>query len=159
MMIRRLSMLAITGTLLWTIGCDKPGVAEQQRETNAAQENAERQNGATREAASAQAEKEQKVAAAQAEFDKTREDYRHERQKDLDDLDVKIADVGAKAKTATGAAKSRLDQSLPALRSQRAAFSADLRSSEAAPPATWDADKARLDKEYDSLKAAIDKAR
>jgi len=159
MMIRRLATLAVAGTLLWSIGCDKqPGVTEQQKENKAAQDNAEMQNNAAREAAKAQAEADKKVVAAQADFDKTRENYRHERQKDLDDLDVKIADLEAKARTATGAAKARLDQNLPTIRSQRNAFAQDLRATEAAPPTSWDAYKARLDKEYDALKAAIDKA-
>jgi hypothetical protein len=158
MMMRRLGTLALTGTLLWSVGCDnKPGVTEQQKETKAAQDNAEAQNHAARESASAQAEMDKKVIAAQKDFERTREDYRHERQKDLDDLDVKIADIEAKGKTATGATKAHIDQSLAAIRSQRAAFGMDLRAAESATASSWDAEKARLDKEYDSLKSAIDK--
>jgi hypothetical protein len=158
-MMRRLGTLALTGTLLWSLGCDnKPGVTEQQKETKAAQDNAEAQNRAARESASAQAEMDKKVINAQTDFERAREDYRHERQKDLDDLDVKIADIEAKAKTATGATKAQLDQSLATIRPQRAALARDLRAAESATAASWDAEKARLDKEYDSLKSAISKA-
>jgi hypothetical protein len=158
-MMRRLGTLALTGTLLWSVGCDnKPGVTEQQKETKAAQDNAEAQNRAARESASAQAEMDKKVLTAQTDFERVREDYRHERQKDLDDLDVKIADIEAKAKTATGTTKAQLDQSLATIRPQRAALARDLRAAESATASSWDAEKARLDKDYDSLKSAIGKA-
>ncbi len=154
-MIRYAGTFALAAALMTNIACDKPGVEEQQKEQKAAQDNADQQNRAARESASAQADMSQKVASAQADFDKTREDYRHSRQTDLDDIDAKIAKLEAKATTATGKAKADLDAKLPSIRAQRASIGADLRSLQMSTASTWDDAKARTDKEWEALKAAV----
>lgn len=67
-MIRYAGTFALAAALMTSVACDKPGVAEQQKEQQAAQDNAEQQNRAARESASAQADMNQKVATAQADF-------------------------------------------------------------------------------------------
>src|ERR1019366_4024183 len=124
-MIRYAGTFALAAALMTSVACDKPGVAEQQKEKKAAQDNAEQQNRAARESASAQADMSQKVATAQADFDKTRESYRHDRQTDLDGLDAKIAKLEANEKAATGKATADLDAKLPSIRARRSARTSD----------------------------------
>lgn len=157
-MIRYAGTFALAAALMTSVACEKPGVEEQQKEQKAAQDNAEQQNRAARESASAQADMNQKVAVAQADFEKTREDYRHEKMADLETLDAKIAKLEAKEKTATGKAKDQLDTNLPTIRAQRASFAADFRAIQTASASTWDATKERMDKAWDNLKAAVDSA-
>jgi hypothetical protein len=157
-MIRYAGTFALAAALITSVACEKPGVEEQQKEQKAAQENAEQQNRAARESASAQADMNQKISAAQADFEKSRESYRHDKQVDLDALDAKIAKLEAKERAATGKAKDQLDSTLPAIRAQRAAFAADFRAMQSSTASTWDTTKDRLDKEWDSLKSAVDSA-
>jgi hypothetical protein len=157
-MIRFAGTLAVAAALMSVAACDKPGVTEQQKEQQAAQDNAEQQSRAARESASAQADMNQKVAAAQNDFERTREDYRHSRQTDLDEVDAKIAKLEAKSATATGKAKADLDAKLPQIRAQRAAVGADFRALMGTTATAWDDAKARVDKEWDSLKSAVDSA-
>jgi hypothetical protein len=160
-MIRTAGTFALAAALLAGVAgvaCDKPGVEEQQKEQRAAQDNAEQQNRAARESASAQADMNEKVTTAQADFDKTRESFRHDRQADLDDLDAKIAKLEANERTATGKAKADLDAKLPSIRAQRASFGADFRALQATTATSWDDAKARVDKEWESLKGAVNDA-
>ena len=157
-MIRYAGMFAIAATLIATAACDKPGVTEQQKEQSAAQDNAEQQNRAARESASAQADMNDKVNSARTDFEKTREDYRHEKSTDLEALDAKIDALENKERTATGKAKADLDAKLPSIRAQRASFGADFRGLQATSAATWDDAKARVDKEWDDLKSAVNGA-
>jgi hypothetical protein len=157
-MIRYAGTVALAAALLTNVACDKPGVAEQQKEQKAAQDNAEQQDRAGHESANAQADMNQKVVAAQADFEHSRESYRHDKQSDLDDVDAQIAKLEVKATTATGKTKEKLDSTLPAIRAQRASFASDFRAIQSTTASTWDDAKARLDKEYDSLKAAVDNA-
>lgn len=156
-MIRYAGTFALAA-LLMSAACDKPGVTEQQKEQKAAQDNAEQQDRAARESASAQADMNSKVASAQADFERTREDYRHSRQTDLDEIDAKIAKLEAGDRTATGKAKADLDARLPQIRAQRAALGADFRALQVTTATSWDDAKARVDKEWDSLKSAVDAA-
>jgi hypothetical protein len=151
-------MFAIAATLIATAACDRPGVAEQQKEQTAAQDNAEQQNRAARESASAQADMNGKVNSARADFEKTRDDYRHEKASDIEALDAKIDALENKDKTATGKAKVDLDSKLPAIRTQRASLGADFRALQATSATTWDDAKARVDKEWDDLKSAVNSA-
>jgi hypothetical protein len=150
--------LALAAALTSVAACDKPGVTEQQKEQNAAQDNAEQQQQIARESASSQVEMKQKVASAQSDFERAREDYRHSRQTDLDEIDAKIAKLEAKAGMATGKAKAALDAALPKIRAQRSAFGADFRSLQGTTGPAWDDAKARVDKEWDSLRSAVDSA-
>ncbi len=156
-MIRYAGTIALSAALM-AVACDKPGVTEQQKEQKAVQDNAEQQERAARESASAQADMNQKVASAQVDFERTREDYRHSRQTDLDEIDAKIAKLDAGERTATGKAKADLDAKLPQIHSQRAAINSDFRALLMTTPASWDDAKARVDKEWDSLKSAVDSA-
>ena len=105
----------------------------------------------------AQADADKKIAEAQVSFVKLREDYRHSTTMNLATLDKKIADLDAKAATATAAAKTDLDASLGTIHAARAHFAADYTALESASAATWDAAKANLDKEWSDLKALVDK--
>jgi hypothetical protein len=161
-MIRTAGTFALAAALLagvaGAVACDKPGVEEQQKEQKAAQDNADQQQKAAQQSSTAQADMNQKVATAQADFDKTRENYRHDKQADLDDLDAKVAKLEANERTATGKAKADLDAKLPSIRAQRASFGADFRALQATTAASWDDAKARVDKEWDSLKSAVNDA-
>jgi biopolymer transport protein ExbB/TolQ len=140
------------------LACDRPGVAEQQKENAALQQAAEQNAEANRNAQSAQAEAQRKIASARADFEKDREEYRDRRQQDLVDVNKKIAELEAKQRTATGKEKARLDQNLPTLRAQRDTFANDLQHLSDVTPASWDGTKKSMDKEWDALKAALDKA-
>jgi len=141
------------------VACDKSGT-DAQAEVNAAQNKANAQIAQANEqvtttGALAQSEADKKIIAAQADFAKTREDYRHTVQSNIDDLSKRLADLEVKAKTSTA---PNLRATVAALRAQQDAFIADYQSLASASPVTWDATKTRLDKEWTALKAAVDKA-
>jgi hypothetical protein len=98
------------------------------------------------------------AGAAATDFGKARDDYREQKRKDLAKLDKSIADVDAKEKVATTKTKADLDGMLAALRAQRSAFVADLGTIDRTGASDWDATRARLDKEWDDLSMASDKA-
>jgi hypothetical protein len=99
-----------------------------------------------------------KVAAAQADFLKLREDYRHTTTTNLVELDRRVVDLEAKAKTSTGKARTDLDASLKQIRSDRSTFDADWKLLEGATASTWDDAKAHLDTEWTHLKGLVDRA-
>ena len=143
-----------------TIGCNR--AADEQRKADEARAEADKKIADTNQEAqqrinSAQADADQKVADANANFLKLRENYRHDVTQNLVDLDKKIADLEAKAKTATGKTKAQLEADLPGIRDQRDNFVRDYRTIETASASTWDNTKARLDKEWDELKKAVDR--
>lgn len=96
-------------------------------------------------------------STVQSDFAKAREDYRRQKQSDLELLDKTITDLQAKEKVAGAKAKTALDGMLPAVQAQRNAFTGDLRLVDNAGAAGWDSTKARLDKEWAELRAATDK--
>jgi vacuolar-type H+-ATPase subunit H len=147
--------LVVSASLL---ACDKPGATEQQREQRANEQVTQAANEANQQTQSAQAAADKDIAAARTDFEKSREDYRHARTKDLSDVDEKIANLESKATTATGKTKARLDANPPPLRAQREAFVRDIQTLDRATAATWDETKANVDREWDALKAAVDKA-
>ena len=136
---------------MFAFACDK-SAADAQKEADKAQSEANTKT------TSAQVEADKKIADAKLSFAKTREDYRHDVQSKLDTLDKKIADLDAKAKTATGTAKSKLDANLTSLHTQRDLFAKDFGSIDRDTAATWDSSKMRLDKEWDALKDQASKA-
>ena len=153
------SVLALTLALV--TGCDKG--SDEQQKANAAQAEADKKiaeanKEATTKTTGAQVEADKKIAAAEAELGKRREDYRHKMQSDLLDLDKKIDLLEAKAKKATGKAKSDLDLRLTDIRTRRAAFGPSIASVETATAVQWDSTKARVDKDWNDLKALVDKA-
>jgi hypothetical protein len=149
-----LAVLALLSSSI--VACDKPGESEQKKEVAATEQAALARVQADRNVQIAQAQSEKTVAAARADFEKSREDYRHDRQRDLADLNKKITDLEAKQMTATGKERATLDANLPMLRSRRDTFVADLQRLDQATPASWDGARASLDREWDALKAALD---
>ena len=93
----------------------------------------------------------------QSDLEKTRDEYRHQKQADLASLDKSIADVEGKEKTGSAKAKMEVDGMLMSLKAQRAVFAADLAEADRVTAETWDSARARLDKEWDALKSAWDK--
>jgi hypothetical protein len=154
--------LAAAPLALLTAACDKSGT-EAQAEANQAQNKANADiananNVVRTTGAQAQTEANEKIIAAQADFATTREDYRHSVQTKLTALDKELLDLDVKSKTPEGMKKPDLRATLPALRAQRDAFVADYGTLANVDPVTWDATKARLDKEWAELKSAVDKA-
>jgi regulator of protease activity HflC (stomatin/prohibitin superfamily) len=142
-------------------GCDN--AADEQNKATAAKQEADQKIAAASKEAddkakAAVSDADKKIAEAQAGFTKLREDYRHTTVVNLADLDKKIADLTAKARTATGKTKTDLDASLKAIGPSREAFTKDYQAIETASTTNWDATKARLDKEWTELKALVDKA-
>lgn len=161
-MIRSLSMsLAAVLIGIGALGCNK--AVDEQKKADEARSEADKKIGeASNEAAekinAARAEEDKKVAEAQANFMKLREDYRHKVTEDLVSVDKDIADLEAKAKTATGKTKGKIDAALPEIRSLRESVSSEYRSLEFSSAVSWDGAKARVDKAFDDLKKAVDKA-
>lgn len=156
-----LASVAVSLTLALSTGCDK--AADDQNKATSAQSEADKKiadakKEAADKAVSAQAEADKKIAAAENDFGKRREDYRHKIQTDVVDLDKKIDLLEAKAKTATGKAKTDLESSLVSIRTRRAAFAADLAAIPTTNAMQWDATKARVEKDWTDLKAVVDKA-
>jgi len=161
-MIRSVSIsLGAVLIAIGALGCNK--AADEQRKADEARSEADKKVGeASNDAAekinAARADADKKVAEAQANFLKLREDYRHKITEDLVSVDKDIANLEAKAKTATGKTKAQIEAGLPDIRAQRENLSSEYRSLEFSSAVSWDNAKARVDKAYDDLKKAIDKA-
>jgi hypothetical protein len=148
-------------SMAFAVGCNK--AADEQHKADEARATADNKTiDANREATdkinAAQSEADKKVADAQASFMKLREDYRHQKTEDLTKVDKEIADLEAKAKTAKGKAKSDIDAALPGIRTQRETFMSEYKTLELSSALTWDDAKARVDKAFEDLKKAVDKA-
>jgi hypothetical protein len=146
---------------LSVLACDKSGT-EAQKKADQAQAEANRemnqaQSESTTKITSAQVEADKKIAEAQRSFAQTREDYRHDVQENIDQIDQKLANLEARSKKAVGKKKLELDSRLPGLRSRRDQFVRDAKVIDTETATTFDATKARLDKEWVDLKAAVDK--
>jgi hypothetical protein len=148
MMNRTFSTLAMI--VLGASACEKSGKETQEKVDNAqAQSQVEITN--------AEVKADEKVAEARNDFDKTREDFRHSMQSNLDALDKNLSDMDAKAMKATGTKKVELSNKATKLRAQRDVFAADVRAIGDTTAATWDATKARIDKEWSNIKSSSDK--
>lgn len=157
----RVSSIILGSLLVALVGCNK--AIDEKRNADEAQIDAnEKIAEANREADQkineAQAQADKKTAEAQANFLKLREDYRHDVTEKLVDLDHKIADLEAKARTATGKTKTDLEARLKEIHSERDEFVAEYKTIEVASASTWDSTKARLDKSWDELKKLVDRA-
>jgi len=161
-MIRSVNIpLAAVLIAIGSLGCNK--AADEQKKADEARSEADKKVGeASNDAAekinAANADADKKVAEAQASFLKLREDYRHKTTEDLVSIDKDIANLEAKAKTATGKTKAEIEAALPNIRSQRETVSSEYKSLEFSSAVSWDNAKARVDKAVDDLKKAIDKA-
>lgn len=147
---------------LSVMACDKSGTEAQQKADKAQAEANREMNQASAEATTkitnAQVEADKKISDAERAFVKTREDYRHDMQTNIADIDAKLADLDAKAKTVVGKKKVDLDHSLPGLHARRDELARAVQSVGSETAATFDSTKARIDKEWKDLKASIDKA-
>jgi hypothetical protein len=101
----------------------------------------------------AQAEAERKIAQAQADFLKEREEYRSAATVKLAELDKKIADIEARARTATGKTKAELEATLQRIRDAHDRFDANFKAIESTSAAMWNDIKATLDKELSDIEA------
>ena len=137
--------------------CDNPGAEAQKKEINANATAADKTAEADKKIAEARPEADKKIAEARADFNKSREDYRHTRQGDLDTVNKKIADAEADLKTAAGKKKADITANLPSVRTMRDSLMMDLKALDDATPSTWDSMKVHADHDWDSLKAAVDK--
>jgi hypothetical protein len=160
-MIRSVTSVAAIVLGFGLVGCEK--AADQQQKADAAREDAQKKvqdanQEATDKINAAREEETRKVAEAQANFLKIREDYRHSISEDLTKLDARIAELEAKAKTATGKTKTTLDTNLANVRSLRENVNTEYRSLEYSSALTWDKVKANVDKAHDDLKKAVDSA-
>lgn len=154
-----LSHSCLALSLLFAAGCER--AADEQKQANQAQIEANQEitevnQKARDQAVKAQVEADKKIAEANADFQNMREDYRHKNTERLVGLDKDIADLEAKAKTATGKAKTDLEAKLPAIRDLRAQFARDFSALESATATSWDAAKANLEKAWDNLKKTVD---
>lgn len=150
---------------LVAVACDKPADRERaaQNELTEAKVEADKkvanaQAEATHDVDKARAEANKDFAQANVDFQKARVDYRAERQKDLAELDKDIADLELDAKKATGQKRIDLDQRLVTIHTQRDLYGRELVDVDTATPGTWDATKARLDRDWDALKKTIRRA-
>lgn len=148
-------------SLVLATGCNK--AADEQKKADEARAEADNKViEANREASdkinAAQSDADKKVAEAQASFLKLREDYRHSVTEDMVSVDKDIANLEAKAKTATGKAKADIESALPNIQTLRQSVTTEYRSLELASALTWDESKARVDKAVADLKKAVDKA-
>jgi hypothetical protein len=159
-MTARIGALALAALLSASVvACEKTGEKEQKAEGVANRQAEEAQQEAFNKSFAVQAQADQKIAAARLAFEKSREEYRHSRQADLDQLNLKITDLEILDRTANAKTKAALDTRLPAIHAQRDAFTSDLRSLQYATPATWDDAKVRLDTEWESLEKSVSESK
>lgn len=143
------------------VACDKSASDAQERADKAqAKANTEITSAevkAAEKANNAQAQANKEIAQAQADFSKTVEDYRHEMQANLNSIDQKLSDFDAKAMATTDAKRVDLLARSRAIHAQRDAFATDFKSVDYTEATTWDATRARLDKEWSVLHATANK--
>ena len=159
MTLKPIAFAAVALSLLLSSACNK--AADEQKKANDAQAKAndkiaEVAREADQKIKNAQAEADKKIAEAQASFMKLREDYRHTTTEGLVDFDKKVADLEAKAKKSRAKAKTDLELKVKQAKAGREAFLNEYKSLETASAATWDETKARLDKQWNDLKAMAD---
>jgi polyhydroxyalkanoate synthesis regulator phasin len=152
-------MVAVAGSAL--AACNNASdehekAVEAQAEAN--EKIADAVNEASEKAGEAQAKADEKIAEAREGFDKLREDYRHDTNEKLAELDRKVAELEAKVKTETGKAKADLEAELQAIYPARDAFVNQYKNLEVASAQTWDKTRAEIDKAWAELKKRVDAA-
>jgi predicted Fe-S protein YdhL (DUF1289 family) len=162
-MFNRTTLFVVCAVLSSTLafGCNRAADEEKaaaKAQAEADQEIAEAAREARDKAVSAQSEADKKISEAQANFMGLREGFRHEMNTNLLKLDQKIADLESSARAATGAKKTELESKLVSIREARLQFSKDYQTIEGAFPNTWDATKAKLEKQWSELSKAVDDA-
>lgn len=146
-------------SLAFASACDK--AADAQAKANVAQAKANDEiavvaRDANQKIALAQAEADKKFAEANAAFAQLREDYRHSTTTAMVALDKQLAAADEKVVKAKSKAKAELAAKVQQARADREAFVAEYKSLETASALTWDATKARLDKQWAALSASVD---
>lgn len=168
-----LSRLALCAPLLLaSAGCDE----SQRKQEEAArlqheveEKTAKLQKEMAEKGLKAKAEAEQEVAKAQAKaneagrdanesFAKTRNEFRANVQKDVDDLNKKIDDLNVKAAKAKGKAKADFEAASKDVKDKRDSLTAELKSIDSATADGWDAVKGKVERGYTDLKKAVDNA-
>ncbi len=154
-MIRHIAPWTATVLLVASlVACDnKPGAIERQR---GATELQKEEDTAADRAANARAAADKDYAKALVEFEMSREDYRHARRKDLADLDKKIIDLEAEAKSATADKKVELQHRLQTIHAKRGDFARELQQVDIVHESRWHATRSRLDKDWNDLKSAVE---
>jgi hypothetical protein len=150
------TMTLIALASVFPFACDKPGVTERQKEDKASEEARNAAQEAQRQVQAAQQTAEKSISAARTDFETTRENYLHRRRLELVDLDSKIFDLQSSARTSTGNARADIHKRLSTIRAQRDAFVRHLQDLETATASTWDGAAAGLDREWESLKGAVE---
>lgn len=150
-----------TIALAFAVGCET--AADQQRKANEAQDEANRkaeraQEDADRTAQKAQADANREIADAQEKFSKMREEYRHDLQSKLVEVDKEIAELRTQAATETGKKKQQIDANLPIIDERRTRLSEAFRELEQASATTWDRAKGEVEKRWDELKHSVESA-
>jgi hypothetical protein len=154
---RNVPLIAAGLASMWVVACEKPGAAERQKEERANQEAVIAKGEAERQAQAADEAAQRSIAAARSDFAKAREEYLHGRRLELLALDDRVFALESNARIATGNVKTELEGRAAAIRAEREVFERHLRAMESTSVAAWDAAKANLDKEWDELKATVDR--
>ena len=155
-MIRHIALTLTTLVFAASLACDKPGVAERQREDPPSAQPPQAINEAPQSAPTTAADKD--MSGVRTDFEKNREEYMHARDADLVDLDKRIAALEAKEKATKDRAKEELRTNLSAIRERRDAFVRDMKALGNTTAIAWDQAKAKVEQEWNALKAAVDKA-
>lgn len=150
-----------TVALLFSLGCES--AADQQRRADEAQADANEkaaraQVEAARTARDAQAKADRTFADAQEDFSKMREDFRHDIEVKLVEVDKEIAELRTQATTEQGKAKEKLNANLPIIDERRARLTEAFQHLEQANASTWDNAKGEVEKRWDELKHSVKSA-
>jgi len=162
MMISFTQAIAIgTTALLVATGCET--AADQQRKANEAQAEANEralraQRDADETAARAQADANREIAKAQEKFSKMREEFRHDLQTKLVELDKDIAELRTQSVTQTGQKREKINANLSIIEERRSRVTEAFRELEQANATTWDRVKGEVEKRYDELKHSVESA-
>jgi hypothetical protein len=150
-----------TVALLFAAGCES--AADQQRKADSAQAEAnakaqEAQRDADTNARHAQADADREIADAQEKFSKMREEFRHDLESKLVDVDKEIAGLRSSALTKTGKEKVKLESNLPIIEQRRTSVKEAFEQLEHASASTWDQAKGEVEKRWKELKSSVDAA-
>jgi len=160
---RFITITALGAAVLFAAtGCEKTAQQDQEKIAEAQREADQKTANALRESqtqiTSAQLEANKQATQAQMDFAKLRDDYRGKMQSDFDALNKKIVKLETKDATATGKVKADLDAKLDDIHAKRDAWRASMTSLDGATIDTWDAARARSDKAWSDLDAAVSHA-
>jgi hypothetical protein len=91
-------------------------------------------------------------------FLRVKKDYINGMDANIADADRRLGDLDSRAeKIDDGPTRARIKASIRNARAQRDVFRLDVRSLGYEPQATWDTDRADMDKKWDALRTAIDR--